>query len=114
MENENLLNELPDEFLNENGYPTDEILDWITKFDPRKINIYDFLDIIYDIWTYDLWGFKLYRKYGKYRKLELHTGGWSGNEDIIRALRKNMYFFSFYWRKTEVGGHYYFRIPVKF
>jgi len=42
-------------------------------------------------------------------KLELHTGGWSGNEDIIEALKKS-YFWIFYWEKSVKGGHYYFTI----
>ena len=41
--------------------------------------------------------------------LYLSTGGWSGNESIIEALAKNI-FWQMYWVKTEVGGHYWFKI----
>lgn len=44
--------------------------------------------------------------------LELHTGGWSGNEMVIMALEKTFFWF-FYWQKSERGGHYYFTIPKK-
>ena len=41
--------------------------------------------------------------------LELHTGGWSGNEDIIEALAASM-FWLMYWQKSVRNGHYYFEI----
>jgi len=42
--------------------------------------------------------------------IEFHTWGWSGNEDIIGALRDNPLFFAIYWEKTHKGGHYYFKV----
>ncbi|MCC6516908.1 MAG: hypothetical protein IT275_11200 [Chitinophagales bacterium] len=42
--------------------------------------------------------------------LELHTAGYSGNEDIIKALQKHKLFWLMWWSKTERGGHYYFEI----
>ena len=56
-------------------------------------------------------GFVRRRPYSGKITIELHTGGWSGNEDLIRALQKS-YFWSF-WRISKVGGHYYFKIPLK-
>lgn len=41
---------------------------------------------------------------------ELHTGGWSGNEEIIKALQDNKLFWLMWWQKTERGGHYTFEI----
>jgi len=43
-------------------------------------------------------------------QVEFHTWGWSGNEDIIYALRENQMFFAIYWLKTTRGGHYYFKV----
>jgi len=44
--------------------------------------------------------------------LSLSTGGWSGNEDIIRALKKNFIFWSMYWQMNRRGGHYQFKITL--
>jgi len=43
-------------------------------------------------------------------QVEFHTWGWSGNEDIIYALRENQMFFAIYWLKTTREGHYYFKV----
>jgi hypothetical protein len=96
--------------LDNDGYPTDEFLEYVKKFEPE--NIWEFIETLRSGWWMDDWGFILHRKYKGYRKLELHTGGWSGNEDTINALHES-FFFNFYWRKTYVGGHYYFKIPCK-
>lgn len=41
--------------------------------------------------------------------LEIHTLGWSGNEEIIQVLR-NTTLWMFKHKATQTGGHYYFRI----
>lgn len=43
-------------------------------------------------------------------KFELHTGGWSGNEEIVDALMDTM-FWMLCWESSRRGGHYYFEIP---
>ena len=40
----------------------------------------------------------------------LSTGGWSGNEEIIKALRNNQLFWAFCWHQSTSGGHYVFII----
>ncbi len=37
-----------------------------------------------------------------------HTGGWSGNEDII-AILKESWVFDWLLERYDSGGHYYFR-----
>ena len=103
--------------LDNDGYPTDECLEYIKNYDCTDIE--DFLEGLKLIWAYSDWGFKLTKVYKsngwqhrKQRTLQLHTAGWSGNESIINALQSNFIFWSMYWWKTYRGGHYYFQIPV--
>jgi hypothetical protein len=56
------------------------------------------------------WGIDHIHKERPVLMLELHTGGWSGNEDIIEALQNHKLFWMMWWWKTERGGHYYFEV----
>ena len=89
-------------------YPSDRDLEIIEHWDVMKCGVDGLLEYIKNIWWLPDWGFKLIGK--KILWLELHTGGWSGNEDIIEALKKNEYFWAIYWIKSLRGGHYYFKI----
>jgi hypothetical protein len=37
-----------------------------------------------------------------------HTGGWSGNEDIIEAMMENVLLWLAVWQRSERGGHFTF------
>ena len=99
-------------YLDNEGYPTDEYLQMIQDYKPEVIPIMDMVNIICENWYYE-W-VKLGRKYGGVRKLELHTAGWSGNEEIIRTILSNIYLthFKMTYRKWITGGHYYFEIDL--
>jgi hypothetical protein len=71
----------------------------------------DLLRTIKSMWMYADVGYFKYDK--STREFELHTAGWSDNEEIISALKKNLIFWSLYWMKSERGGHYYFHIPKR-
>lgn len=45
------------------------------------------------------------------KKLYLSTGGWSGNEELIGALRENRCFWMLCWEQSKRGGHYWFKLP---
>lgn len=89
------------------GYPTEETLQFIENYQDAY-NMEQLIKFIINAWhwlDYVKWEPPL---------LELHTGGWSGNEMIISALEKsNSLFWSFYWQKSERGGHYYFNVRLK-
>ena len=44
--------------------------------------------------------------------LELSTGGWSGNEDVI-AVIQNTWFWWQCWDTSKRGGYYKFVIPLR-
>lgn len=89
-----------------NHYPLETELRTIREWDTAKdpIGLIDYLE---GVWEYADMAIK--RKGRRVVYLELHTYGWSGNEDIIEALYKNL-FFMFYWCKSLRGGHYYFKV----
>jgi len=96
------------ELLDSEGYPTEEALSYIEKYDCLKNGFIELINLIEEMWWMSDWGFKLTGK--RNLKLELHTGGWSGNESIIYVLHTN-FFWSMCWVKSIRGGHYWFEIP---
>jgi len=45
-----------------------------------------------------------------YKFWRLVTGGWSGNEDLVCALRRNVKFWVFCWQASHRGGLHTFHI----
>jgi len=90
------------------GYPTEEDLQFIReyKYSPDPEELLSFLE---SLWHWPSYIIRIEKEKKIY--LELHTGGWSGNESIIDALSNTM-FWHIYWQKSERGGHYYFTIPL--
>jgi len=99
-----------------NEYPTEDALAQISNWDYKQ-GFQRLLDLIESIWWNSEWGFKLYKGRDSFShkavmKLELHTAGWSGNEDIIDALQSNT-FWLLCWKESQRGGHYKFEIPFR-
>lgn len=89
------------------------LLERIKVFEP--ITFTEALSFIRDdvaaFWAYD--GFVLHNKYNGKVKFELHTMGWSDNEEIIEAILANWKLRMFLgYCKWERGGHYYFEVRV--
>lgn len=97
--------------LDENGYPDEASLKEIKEWDILKQGVQGLLDLVEENTNLVDFSFSITGK--RVLRFEYHTGGWSGNEDVIGALRENMLFFSMYWEKSTRGGHYYFRIRLK-
>lgn len=111
-EEEILLSDLDGEILDENRYPTPEYLEYIEKYNPIKRGGYDeLLNSLSETWMYKDWGFIRKRPIKEKFTLILHTGGWSGNEEIIGALQNNIYVW-YYWKMKKAGGHYWFSLPT--
>lgn len=91
--------------MTDEGYPKEAELEPIADWPLH--NIFGLIDHIKSIWTYDNAFVEKWLKGKLY--LELHTVGWSGNEDIIHELQKNFWFMYFH-SKWYRGGHFYFEI----
>jgi hypothetical protein len=96
------------------GFPTEESLLFLREYKTEQ-PFKDIIELIRYLWHYADWGFVLHRKYKGKQKLELHTGGWSGNEEIIQAILSNIYLTHFHMKyyMWKTGGHYYFEIEYK-
>jgi len=95
-------------------YPTEKQLETIRNWNFEK-GFKSLAKYVESLWWTPSWGFKLSR--GKTHlfsyqviKLQLHTGGWSGNESIISALQQNLMFWSLCFYMEITGGHYWFDI----
>jgi hypothetical protein len=91
--------------LDEDGYPTEEALKLVEEYDIFN-DIKGFLELIKELWSYPD---RFVLKGKKVLHLYLSTGGWSGNEVVIHAMKKN-FFWILYWEKSVRGGHYWFKI----
>jgi len=102
---------IPEDLIDEHGYPTEEWLEFIRTYKPtEEFPVRDFVALLHDgLWT-PSWCYVLRRRRLGVRKLELHTGGWSGNEEVVQAILANfMLRHTLGYHTWHRGGHYYFR-----
>jgi hypothetical protein len=104
-----------DNLMDDQGYPTEAALEYIKnwqfiyiKAEATKVGhlVSDYralIDYIKEIWTYDD---AIHEQDGL---LEIHTLGWSGNEEIIEELKKTV-FWMMRLQAMQTGGHYYFKV----
>lgn len=81
----------------------------MTEEEMKILNMNDFLKgvgVIEDYWNQDYGTFNLQTGYG-IATLELTTGGWSENEEIINILANTMFWF-LWWQESKRGGYYKF------
>jgi len=94
------------------GYPTEDTLERIKKFDFQKDDPFEFADYICENWINGSFRWR-FRNHDE-GCLELHTLGWSGCESIVSALEELAgpfpTFWQLFWYRSQVGGHYMFRI----
>jgi hypothetical protein len=89
------------------GYPTDYTLKTITEWTSKEWSHEDFAEFmayVQQCWRYQPEYFEE-REPGKWY---VSTGGWSGNESIIGAMRRNFIFWSLHWVVHRRGGHFQF------
>lgn len=84
-------------------YPTEEELELVKNWPHTDFE--GLMERVESLWWMSEWGFKKTQ-----RRYYLSTGGWSGNEDIIRALKENTMFWMMCWVQSRRGGHYVFEV----
>ena len=99
-------------FLDEDCYPTDDALDKIANWDYNDPQ--GWFKFIESIWYLRscVWSEVRKADLDSPDKIEYHisTAGWSGNEDIIRAMQKNKILWYYTWVQSRRGGHYIFKV----
>lgn len=97
--------------LDADNYPCLKDLERIAKWDILTQGIDGLLALVQENTN---WADRQIQQSGKnVIRYVYHTGGWSGNEDVIAALRRNFLFWSMFWEKSTKGGHYYFKIKKR-
>jgi hypothetical protein len=102
------------EWLDEDGYPTAELLDLIEHWNYLALS--ELFEFIKPLWRFadsgywkecesidEITGKKSYCYH-------LSTAGWSGNESIIHAMQVNRLVWSLTWVQSRRGGHYIFEL----
>lgn len=110
------------EWTDDDGYPTEEALTlietWDWKDDTAKNGMADvnhLFDFMKSIWWCPDFGWSVDHDALDYfgdpvTRYDLSTGGWSGNESIIAALKANFIVWSTTWESSRRGGHYVFEV----
>ena len=102
------------ELLDEDGYPTHWALELIAGWNWQ--DPVGFMEFVKSLWWYPDWGWDEseiddpYREKKKVRQYDISTGGWSGNESLIRAMEKTDMLWYMIWVQSRRGGHYIFQI----
>lgn len=86
--------------MDDDGYPEESELKQIAEW--PYTDIPGLLEFVRERWSYpDRW-------WTEGDVLHLSTGGWSGNEDLVRAMQQNRMFWALCWIQSRRGGHYQF------
>jgi len=98
----------------DDGYPTEEELRRIIEW--RPADWLQWMEFIKSCWWAADWGWAEYDGRDDYgeptRFYSISTGGWSGNEDIIAAMRENFCGWAMAWCEHRRGGHYRFEVRL--
>lgn len=91
-------------WIDADGYPTQALLDELQAWDPLG-DLDEQMRFLASVW-WEGEGSVRQRRPGSW---VLSTCGWSGNEDIIRALRANSMWWAMNWYSSRRGGHFRFK-----
>jgi hypothetical protein len=111
------VNELLEELLDSDGYPTDEALAQLEQAEPAEA-----IELLRQLWhpvygsdTEDLSSAEFDMVYDSFddnaKYLRLATGGWSGNEEVWHTFKLNRMAYTLYWRLSAQGGLHILKLP---
>jgi len=87
------------------GYPEEITLERIREWPQEDFE--GVLELLQSAWIYDE-----YITRTEDGSWWVSTGGWSGHEELLGALRENQLWWMFHWKASRSGGHYIFS-PVR-
>jgi hypothetical protein len=90
--------------LDGNNYPTDEFLEWVKSYNTIKEPANELLQEV--LLAFQSAG----RAWVDNDVYSFATLGWSGNEEMIMALRENHLFWGMHWQSSERGGLHKFKL----
>lgn len=90
------------DWLDADGYPTEAALQRVREW-PAE-DLHGLARWLVEVWWYG----PRYVRLMADGSVELVTGGWSGNEDVIAAMRDNVVLWSLCWQRSERGGLHVF------
>jgi len=91
-------------------YPTDEEVDRVRTWAfEAKGSFEDFMAYVKSIGRY--WPNEFFGWEQDGRTYYISTGGWSGNEEILGAMKVNLIFWTVCRVESRRGGHYVFELP---
>lgn len=96
--------------IDSDGYPTEESLEQIENYSGSAIYL---MREVVDYFNNCGYGVVYVNKPpspAEKTVFELSTGGWSGCEDVIDALKNNRLWWVCCWRSLHRGGHYSFEV----
>lgn len=103
-----------EELFDEDGYPTEEALQYIRLYHYNYPHI-DLMAFAIKLWSYpDYVDITVEKGWDNkdVQVVSMSTGGWSGNEDVIRALEENTVWWAMNWFSSQRGGHYVFKLRI--
>ena len=108
MNTENF-NNIEDMF-DEDGYPNETALKMVEEWPWHDWE--GWFRFIQSIWYMSDWGWSEVEQSKGIRTYHVSTAGWSGNEEIVRAMQKNDLLWENHWVESRRGGHYIFERKI--
>ena len=97
------------DMLDDDGYPTDACLDVIRLWHWNDAK--GWFAFIKSVWYYgDYAWHEKFNEDALCYEYHVSTCGWSGNENIIRAMQNNGMMWHLNWYQSRRGGHYVFEL----